>query len=1292
MAAQDTASVFMATMEQLITAEATPMDRSIASMPSMPKRNSFMSRSFTMEHSHPDIELSLLPASRSSVVSTTSDDEATPQLTNWAYISLIKNQRNYFREGLKLEKLTSGEQRASVAALRRLAFRLAVNISVKETRIANSARQLALSRKKEYLSGKSAEARIEQLTQSLEYHEKRNREILESLEQTAMLTLQYSTASPASSRHSLPAAVRPLSPPPSPPTRISSLALQRPRTPRSPAYTPSSSKTWDNPNITSRPTPPKRPSTEVIDIRTSNERLIKAKRDSDHALLVCRNRIEALQADCLRSKESARALEVHRAGLEEDIRDYKSRVSALQASRAAVEQTLRATQLKLENSTRSEAELRVELELKGREIEQLEKISRLSQEDVDVLKQSKIMLEEEVQNHNSQIEWLEISMMALDGKVKDLLEKQDSAKKYEAELQAKLTANESQRGAMIQQLENSMTNVVALEKSVMSFEEQIQEYNAQMKSLEESAFGLDGELRSTQELKVQAEQELVAVRLSVSELESSLRSATETNANLQEDIEDVRRSRAELELDLESTQEKATVEAEAKESLQHELNSLQVLMSGLEDELRTAHERIHILEQPDPEIERELEDLKTSKASLEQQLEALQQSSSSLQDDLQTTLENLSLMEASTTELQSKLQDSESSKLELQSKLQSSEASIADLLSMLRDSETSTVDLQTKLQEYEVFTVELLAKLQNSDTSAAELQFKLQEYEASTVELQSKLQGSETSTLELQSKLQDSESSTVDLIFKLQKSEASTVELQSRLQECEASTLELQSKLQESEASTLELRSKLQASETSKAELQNEVQSAQQAKSKVEEQLRNALESKASLESGLHSTNSRLNVAETAELDLQAKLSVADVEIQELRRTNANLEDSERHMTARLNVAENELEVLKRANEELEAFLNQAEQEMAAAEASTSECERRLDLFLDESNAKMSAAQQSKIKYKRRLITSGKELATLKTENSSLQSQIEQKDHDIKNLKSIESQLQAELSSKNTTIEELQTRKIDFSASMSEIEEELRMLRETKKTFETVVQTLQEKATSLNVPAEVEQPAEIVETAGSSEKEDFDGFIPSPMVQRILRSRADTLTGEPRSSRSRPMSQCTSLTNGDDWNSWALEIERVRMLRDETAMQLKGVEKVKSALKKTLKASETELERLEKKSRPNSKAFSDKGKSPFSPSPDRPSTSDGCRTLNSVAALDPDTRTWTSPKSNPGSDNGTKTPQRPSTANRLGMMGSFKRSPSTVKLESNTLTHERRSWSTMLKHAFTPSRKLQVER
>ena len=150
-----------------------------------------------MEHSHPDIELSLLPASRSSVISTTSDDEATPQLTNWAYISLIKNQRNYFREGLKLEKLTSSEQRASVAALRRLAFRLAANISVKETRIANSARQLALSRKKEYLSGKSAEARIEQLTQSLEHHEKRNREILESLEQTAMLTLQcvYSLSS-----------------------------------------------------------------------------------------------------------------------------------------------------------------------------------------------------------------------------------------------------------------------------------------------------------------------------------------------------------------------------------------------------------------------------------------------------------------------------------------------------------------------------------------------------------------------------------------------------------------------------------------------------------------------------------------------------------------------------------------------------------------------------------------------------------------------------------------------------------------------------------------------------------------------------------------------------------------------------------------------------------------------------------------------------------------------------------------------------------------------------------------
>jgi len=67
---------------------------------------------------------------------------------------------------------------------------MAVNISVKEKQITNTARNLASSRRKNYLSTREAEKRIEQLAKSLKEEEYRNRDILECLEKASMLTLQ----------------------------------------------------------------------------------------------------------------------------------------------------------------------------------------------------------------------------------------------------------------------------------------------------------------------------------------------------------------------------------------------------------------------------------------------------------------------------------------------------------------------------------------------------------------------------------------------------------------------------------------------------------------------------------------------------------------------------------------------------------------------------------------------------------------------------------------------------------------------------------------------------------------------------------------------------------------------------------------------------------------------------------------------------------------------------------------------------------------------------------------------
>ena len=119
----------------------------------------------------------------------TKEDGLTP-ISNWAHLNYMKTQRNTLRTELKAHQVAGAEAKRSVASLRRLAFRMAVNISVKERQIATSARNLANSRKSTYLEGRDAEKRVEGLKRALRVEEGRNKEILEALERASMLTFQ----------------------------------------------------------------------------------------------------------------------------------------------------------------------------------------------------------------------------------------------------------------------------------------------------------------------------------------------------------------------------------------------------------------------------------------------------------------------------------------------------------------------------------------------------------------------------------------------------------------------------------------------------------------------------------------------------------------------------------------------------------------------------------------------------------------------------------------------------------------------------------------------------------------------------------------------------------------------------------------------------------------------------------------------------------------------------------------------------------------------------------------------
>lgn len=156
------------------------MDRSISSL-----GESFIdNHGVCTRQDAPDIE-----GMMATDLGTKTKDALTP-ISNWAHLNYMKTQRNNLRAELKVHQIAGAEAKRSVTSLRRLAFRMAVNISIKERKIATTARILATNRKSNYLEGRNTEKKVEELKRALRIEEGRNKEILEALERASMLTLQ----------------------------------------------------------------------------------------------------------------------------------------------------------------------------------------------------------------------------------------------------------------------------------------------------------------------------------------------------------------------------------------------------------------------------------------------------------------------------------------------------------------------------------------------------------------------------------------------------------------------------------------------------------------------------------------------------------------------------------------------------------------------------------------------------------------------------------------------------------------------------------------------------------------------------------------------------------------------------------------------------------------------------------------------------------------------------------------------------------------------------------------------
>jgi chromosome segregation ATPase len=209
------------------------------------------------------------------------------------------------------------------------------------------------------------------------------------------------------------------------------------------------------------------------EIRTSDSRLIRAKRESDQALSACRRRINELQAECAKSKDDGRALEESKGSLEKDMEEQQARMTELEKARVAVEETLESTRLQLEVSTDLENGLKQKLRLKNRELASLEQSSEARQEEISKLQTEKADLSEQLKDRDSQLRDLEARTAELEENLKTLQDKLDAATREESSLQDQLKEKDTANEDLKKRLDRGSKYEQILQKKIAEHEQEI---------------------------------------------------------------------------------------------------------------------------------------------------------------------------------------------------------------------------------------------------------------------------------------------------------------------------------------------------------------------------------------------------------------------------------------------------------------------------------------------------------------------------------------------------------------------------------------------------------------------------------------------------------------------------------------------------------------------------------------------------------------------------------------------------------------------------------------------------
>lgn len=999
---------------------ATPhMERSISSM-----ADSFVDYWGQCSRNAPDVDGAKTPEMVAS-----KEDGLTP-ISNWAHLNYMKTQRNTLRAELKVQQVAGAEAKRSVASLRRLAFRMAVNISVKERQIATSARNLAKSRKSKYLEGRDAEKRVEELKRSLRVEEGRNREILEALERASMLTLQY--ANPTERPRNM------LSPPPSPPVRQSNLSMTALNAPRTPPRSTSSS--WNDTDWELTPG-----LASPTEIRTSDSRLIRAKRESDQALAACRQRINDLQEECARGKEVGETLEASKVTLEKEIGEHQASIASLEEARTKIEEILESTKLQLEVSTGLEDGLKQMLRSKIKELNSLQQGNEDRQKEIESLQKEKSDLTAQLEGRSTQLRELESRTAVLEENLKTLQNKLETAVRNESSLHGQLKDKDSADEELRKRLDRGSKYEQILQKKIAEHE---QEILGNVKKIEVGGgliSSLREQIKQIEGNKHNTEQALSTLRVELSSLESSRRTDAEERSGLAAELSSVQSAKSKFEEELSATKKTLDQETTDKTRLQSERDALLASRDDLHDKVQDAERRIQLLERMGEESQSKFELLRDDMASIEADLKDARQTVFSLREKERMNESELVELRTSEEGLQQKLHESEEHVSVLEIELNDAREAQAKAdhqraeetrqqTEQHRELQLSMTSLQATLAASEKLKTSLQEELERFQSSKADVQNQLNDTLRSKTDLQTELDSvrsnlehttSEGGLLrtrvnELENELNTSRTSHADIEARLTSLHDERDSLKTLVSELELALSDSRNAQSKVEESLRVVHLDDEASGAKVADLHDRLNEVQESKEDVESKLRDTASARSDLESQLQAAQSRLVELEAAESKAQSELSHLRDEMMEAQHAKAE--------------AEQHLQTAQSAQDELKVQLQSTQWRLQAVESDAEEL--RSKLAASKAELETSRSEMTNVETKLKDVQNThahleEELATTRRKTTELESELTSNQSRLMDFEMNNSRTTAELADKDEELSSLRQNKSDAESKLS---------------------------------------------------------------------------------------------------------------------------------------------------------------------------------------------------------------------------------------------------------------------